>query len=87
MRAWSVERPAPIDDHPLALTERPEPVPAPDEILVRVRVCGHAVTTSTTQSSSAATASAQARAKTLPEEPSTPTTIVPVTAGLPGVRA
>lgn len=40
MRAWSVVRPAPMDDHPLELSERPAPEPAPDEILVRVRVCG-----------------------------------------------
>jgi alcohol dehydrogenase, propanol-preferring len=40
MRAWSVVRPAPMDDHPLELSERPVPEPAPDEILVRVRVCG-----------------------------------------------
>lgn len=45
MRAWVVSDPHPLDrstpDHsPLALVERPVPVPAPGEVLVRVRVCG-----------------------------------------------
>ena len=40
MRAWSFDRTAPAADHRLTLTERPRPVPAPDEVLVRVRVCG-----------------------------------------------
>ena len=44
MRAWSFDRPAPVDAQrgttPLSLTERPVPEPAADEVLVRVRVCG-----------------------------------------------
>ena len=40
MRAWVVRRPGPIDGGPLALVDRPEPVPRPGEIRVRVLVCG-----------------------------------------------
>ncbi|MGV9234014.1 zinc-binding alcohol dehydrogenase family protein [Streptomyces nigra] len=40
MRAWSVTGPGPLDGGPLRLTSRPVPVPADDELLVRVRACG-----------------------------------------------
>jgi propanol-preferring alcohol dehydrogenase len=40
MRAWVVSKPGPIGQSPLALVERPVPVPGPGEILVRVRACG-----------------------------------------------
>ncbi|MFF4316437.1 zinc-binding alcohol dehydrogenase family protein [Streptomyces sp. 900105755] len=40
MRAWSVERPGPVEADPLRLAERPVPVPGADELLVRVRACG-----------------------------------------------
>ncbi|MGY4927286.1 zinc-binding alcohol dehydrogenase family protein [Streptomyces sp. 900105755] len=40
MRAWSVERPGPVEAEPLRLVERPVPVPGADELLVRVRACG-----------------------------------------------
>jgi propanol-preferring alcohol dehydrogenase len=40
VRAWVVEHPAPIDEGPLAMVERPDPEPAPGEIRVRVDVCG-----------------------------------------------
>ncbi|HEY7439645.1 MAG TPA: zinc-dependent alcohol dehydrogenase family protein [Acidimicrobiia bacterium] len=40
MRAWWVESPAPIDTHPLRFGDRDDPIPAPDEILVEVSVCG-----------------------------------------------
>jgi len=40
MRAWSAAIPARIDHQPLTLDRRPQPQPAPDEILVQVRVCG-----------------------------------------------
>lgn len=40
MRAWAVERPALIDDGPLARVERSAPDPGPGQIRVRVLVCG-----------------------------------------------
>ncbi|MGA2835736.1 MAG: zinc-dependent alcohol dehydrogenase family protein [Acidimicrobiales bacterium] len=40
MRAWVVDRPGPIDGHPLELVERPKPVPGPGQVRVRVLVCG-----------------------------------------------
>jgi len=40
VRAWWVERPAPIDERPLAFGEREAPTPADGEILVDVHVCG-----------------------------------------------
>src|SRR5689334_16263546 len=40
MRAWSVERPGPIDTHPIVLGDRPSPEPGPGEIRVEVHVCG-----------------------------------------------
>ena len=40
MRAWWVEDPGPIDDHPLRFGEREAPAPGPDEVLVEVAVCG-----------------------------------------------
>ncbi|WP_345662349.1 zinc-binding alcohol dehydrogenase family protein [Streptomyces venetus] len=40
MRAWSVVRPGPVEEGALRLVEKPVPVPADDELLVRVRTCG-----------------------------------------------
>jgi propanol-preferring alcohol dehydrogenase len=40
MRAWVVETPGPIDDHPLQLVERPIPEPGAGQVRVRVSVCG-----------------------------------------------
>ncbi len=39
MRAAVLERPAPAGDGPLAVTTRPDPVPAPGELLLRVDAC------------------------------------------------
>ncbi len=40
MRAITLERPAAIENNPLRVTEKPTPVPASGEILVRVTACG-----------------------------------------------
>lgn len=40
MRAWVVRRAGPVDGGPLVLVDRPEPVPGPNEVRVRVTVCG-----------------------------------------------
>ena len=39
MRAAVLERPAPAGDGPLAVTTRPDPVPAPGELLLRLDAC------------------------------------------------
>ncbi|MCC5951891.1 MAG: zinc-dependent alcohol dehydrogenase family protein [Acidimicrobiia bacterium] len=39
MRAWWVERPAPIAEGPLRFGERPDPEPGPGQVRVRVRAC------------------------------------------------
>jgi len=40
MRAWVVDEPGPIDDHPLQLVDRPIPEPGPGQVRVRVHTCG-----------------------------------------------
>jgi propanol-preferring alcohol dehydrogenase len=40
MRAWAVDRPAPIDEGPVVPVERPVPDPGPGEVRVRVHTCG-----------------------------------------------
>jgi propanol-preferring alcohol dehydrogenase len=40
MRAWTVDRPSPIDQGPLRLVEREPPEPGGHEVRVRVSVCG-----------------------------------------------
>ena len=40
MKAWAVTAPGPIDGSPLELVDRPAPEPGPDEVRVRVSVCG-----------------------------------------------
>ena len=40
MKAWILNTPAPVDRHPLQLTEVSAPVPNDDEILIRVSACG-----------------------------------------------
>lgn len=40
MQAWVVDRPGPMASGPLRWVERPDPVPAPGEVVVDVRACG-----------------------------------------------
>ncbi|MCW2724107.1 MAG: alcohol dehydrogenase [Frankiales bacterium] len=40
MRAWVVEGPAPIDEHPLRLVDRDQPEPGPHQVRVRISCCG-----------------------------------------------
>ena len=40
MRAWVVDCPGPMASLPLRWVERPDPVPAPGEVVVDVRACG-----------------------------------------------
>ena len=40
MRAWVVDRPGSIDDHPLRLVERPIPEPDSGQVRLRVQTCG-----------------------------------------------
>ena len=40
MLAWVVDRPGPIDDKPLKVVQREEPVPGPGQVRVRVLACG-----------------------------------------------
>ncbi|WP_344683496.1 zinc-binding alcohol dehydrogenase family protein [Saccharopolyspora taberi] len=40
MRAWRAEKPGPLGRTPLSLRALPVPAPAPDELVVRVAVCG-----------------------------------------------
>jgi len=40
MKAWSVDRPGPVDGGPLVQVDKEVPQPGPGQVLVRVRVCG-----------------------------------------------
>jgi propanol-preferring alcohol dehydrogenase len=40
MQAWVVDRPGPVDGHPLVRREKEIPEPAPGQVRVRVRACG-----------------------------------------------
>jgi propanol-preferring alcohol dehydrogenase len=40
MRAWAVDRPGPIDEHPLRRVEREVPVPGSSQLRISVRACG-----------------------------------------------
>ncbi len=40
MRAWIVGSPGPVSSGPLVLLDRPEPVPGPGQVRVRVHCCG-----------------------------------------------
>jgi propanol-preferring alcohol dehydrogenase len=40
MKAWTLNKTAPVSEHPLQLTERAIPVPSNNEILLRIAACG-----------------------------------------------
>ena len=40
MKAWILNKPAPVSEHPLQLSERALPAPSEDELLLRVAACG-----------------------------------------------
>jgi alcohol dehydrogenase, propanol-preferring len=40
MKAWVLDKPVPVESHPLILTDVPDPQPAEDEVLVKVHACG-----------------------------------------------
>ncbi|MHC5114704.1 MAG: zinc-dependent alcohol dehydrogenase family protein [Planctomycetota bacterium] len=40
MKAWVLDAPKPVEQRPLRLADRPDPVPGPGEALIAVRACG-----------------------------------------------
>ena len=40
MKAWILNKPAPVDTNPLRPTELPVPTPGADEVLIQVHACG-----------------------------------------------
>ena len=40
MKAWALNKPAPVGEYPLHLSERAVPTPSDDELLLRVAACG-----------------------------------------------
>ena len=40
MKAWILNKPAPVSEHPLHLSETAVPTPSDDELLLRVAACG-----------------------------------------------
>jgi propanol-preferring alcohol dehydrogenase len=40
MTAWAVDRPGPVDGHPIVQVEKPVPEPGAGQVRVRVRTCG-----------------------------------------------
>lgn len=40
MRAWLLDKPAPVNSGPLTISDVPKPVPRDDEVLIRVHACG-----------------------------------------------
>lgn len=40
MKAWVLDKPAPVENGPLVPTDVPVPQPAEDEVLVKVHACG-----------------------------------------------
>ena len=40
MKAWTLNKPAPVSEHPLHLSERALPTPSDDQLLLRVAACG-----------------------------------------------
>jgi len=40
MKAWTLNKPAPVSEYPLRLSERAVPTPSNDEILLRIAACG-----------------------------------------------
>src|SRR5438132_971402 len=40
MKAWTLDRPGPVESRPLVLAEMPLPTAAEDEVLVQVHACG-----------------------------------------------
>jgi alcohol dehydrogenase, propanol-preferring len=40
MKAWILDKPSPVSDHPLHLSDRAVPRPSNDELLLRVAACG-----------------------------------------------
>ena len=40
MKAWILNTPSPVSEHPLTMAEMPVPTPSADELLLRVAACG-----------------------------------------------
>lgn len=40
MKAWTLNEPSPVSDHPLTMAEIPAPTPLADQLLLRVAACG-----------------------------------------------
>ncbi len=40
MKAWVLEKPAPVQNYPLKIADIPTPAPCDDEVLIRIHACG-----------------------------------------------